>query len=85
MPGIVDTDKYVAPVNFPFVINDPKFEGLISKGTPIAQIIPFKRNSWKMKIGNKNNIKEIESNIKKLRTVIFDSYKNHWRVAKDYK
>lgn len=85
MPGIVDTDKYSAPVNFPFVINDPKFEGLISKGTPIAQVIPFKRDSWKMKTGNKDNIKEITSTVKKLRNFIFDSYKNQWRVAKDYK
>jgi len=85
MPGIVDTDKYFAPVNFPFVINDPKFEGLIPKGTPIAQVIPFKRDGWKMKIGNKDNIKEMKNIVTKLRNFIFDSYKNQWRVAKDYK
>ena len=53
LPGIVDTDQYYAPVNFPFVINDPLFEGLRPAGTPIAQVIPFKRDSWKTKEGQK--------------------------------
>jgi hypothetical protein len=54
-PGVVDTDKYNAPVNFPFVLKDDSFEGLIPAGTPIAQVIPFKRKRWSMKIDKKNN------------------------------
>jgi hypothetical protein len=42
LSGLVDTDKYPAPVNFPFLFRKD-FEGLIPKGTPIVQIIPFKR------------------------------------------
>ena len=31
LPGVVDTDTYTAPVNFPFVLNDITFEGLIPR------------------------------------------------------
>jgi hypothetical protein len=46
LPGIVDTDEFTLSVQFPFFIKKD-FEGLIPEGTPIAQVIPFKRSSWK--------------------------------------
>jgi hypothetical protein len=84
-PGIVDTDKYYSPVNFPMVINDPKFEGLIPKGTPIAQVIPFKRESWNMCFGGEKEIKEILNLNANLSTKFFDKYKNMFRSPKEYK
>jgi hypothetical protein len=85
LPGIVDTDEYYAPVNFPMVINDPGFEGLIPKGTPIAQIIPFKRDSWEMKFGDKKELKELIKITEKLQTTFFDRYKNMFRQDKSYR
>lgn len=85
LPGVVDTDTFSAPVNFPFVLRDPKMEGLIPAGTPIAQVIPFKRDEFKMEIGD---IKEYEQQAivsDKLRTVFFDSYKNQFRQHKEYR
>lgn len=85
LPGIVDTDEYYAPVNFPMVINNPEFEGLIPKGTPIAQVIPFKRESWNMKFGGEKEIKEQFNATSKLNTKFFDRYKNMFRQNKEYK
>jgi len=85
LPGVVDTDEYTAPVNFPFVLNDVTFEGLIPAGTPMAQVIPFKRDSWKMELGD---MAEREQQAKKtllLRTRFFDSYKTFFRQPKEYK
>jgi hypothetical protein len=51
IPGIVDTDTFPNEINFPIVINGDKYpilETTIKKGTPYVQIIPFKRDSWKM-------------------------------------
>jgi hypothetical protein len=51
IPGIVDTDSYNLEINFPIVINGDKYPVLntvIKKGTVYVQIIPFKRESWKM-------------------------------------
>jgi len=85
LPGIVDTDTYAAQVNFPFVVNDPSFEGLIPKGTPIAQVIPFKRDSFKMVIGG-NEERILESKVvTKLQTKFFDRYKTMFWHRKEYK
>jgi hypothetical protein len=85
LPGIVDTDTYTAPINFPFIINDLKFEGLIPKGTPIAQVIPFKRDSWSIKFGGEKEIKELEQVKENLATKFFDKYKSMFRSNKEYK
>ncbi len=53
IPAIVDTDTYPNEINFPIIINGDKYpvlETLIKKGTPYVQIIPFKRDSWKMSL-----------------------------------
>lgn len=84
IPGIVDTDKYVSPVNFPMVINDPNFQGLIPKGTPVAQAIPFKRDDWQMKFGGIEDFKEHNNVTIKLKTVFFEGYKNMFRTVKKY-
>lgn len=84
-PGIVDTDQYLMPVNFPFVINDPTFEGLIPKGTPIAQVIPFKRDSWTMKLGGKKDLEAQAKVRKKIRSKFFDRYKLMFWSKKEYK
>jgi hypothetical protein len=84
LPGVVDTDKYINPVNFPFVINDPDFDGLIPQGTPIAQVIPFKRDIWKNSLGNKNDIDNVTQNAFKLQTRFFDKYKNMFWEKKHY-
>jgi hypothetical protein len=84
LPGIVDTDQYTPTVNFPFVINDPTFEGLIPKGTPIAQVIPFKRDSWTMELGNKKELEAQAKVAKKIQSKFFDRYKSMFWTKKEY-
>jgi len=63
IPGIVDTDTFPNEVNFPIVINGDKYpvlEDTIKKGTPYVQIIPFKRDLWKMIIKSRTQ-KEIQN------------------------
>lgn len=84
LPGIVDTDQYYAPVNFPFVLNDVKFEGLIPAGTPMAQIIPIQRESWEVKVGEGEEFLEQKIITEQLRTSFFDSYKRKYRSEKNY-
>jgi len=85
LPGIVDTDNYIAPVNLPMVINDPNFEGLIPQGTPIAQVIPFKREDWEMSIGSEEDLKEQNRVLQKLHIKFFDRYKSMFWNRKEYK
>jgi hypothetical protein len=85
LPGVVDTDQYNAPVNFPFVLNDTNYEGLIPAGTPMAQVIPFKRDSWEMNIGTQEDFDKQNKTSVRLRTRFFDSYKSQFRQLKEYK
>jgi hypothetical protein len=85
LPGVVDTDKYNTAVNFPFVLNDINFEGFIPAGTPIAQVIPFKRDSWNMEMGTEKDVISINKQLPILRSVFFDSYKRFFRQKKDYR
>jgi hypothetical protein len=83
--GIVDTDTYKAPVNFPFVFKDTKWEGIIPAGTPMAQVIPFKRESWEYKIGSNKELKEQSMVTAKLKTLFFNSYKRQFWHKKEYR
>jgi hypothetical protein len=85
LDGIVDTDAYKATVNFPFVLNDVKWEGIIPAGTPMAQVIPFKRESWKHKIGSDKERTELNLVVKKLKTLFFNSYKRQFWTSKNYR
>jgi len=85
LPGVVDTDQYNAPVNFPFVLNNVNYEGLIPAGTPMAQVIPFKRESWEMSLGTQEDFEKQNKTTIRLRTRFFDSYKSQFRQPKEYK
>jgi len=85
LPGVVDTDTYTTQVHFPFTLNDPKFEGLIPAGTPIAQVIPFKRDAWKMKIGGEKEVKDFVLAETKINAKFFDRYKSMFWDKKEYK
>ena len=43
--GVVDTDRYVTPVNLPFVAVGDDGVHSLAKGTPLAQVIPFRRDA----------------------------------------
>lgn len=45
LAGIVDTDRYASPINFPFFATGPDGLHTIEKGTPLVQLIPFKRET----------------------------------------
>jgi hypothetical protein len=84
LPAIVDTDEYNAPIHFPFVLKDKTFEGLIPAGTPFAQIIPFKRDSWEMEIGKEEEEKKLRQDHLRITTHFWDTYKNVFRQKKEF-
>lgn len=43
--GIVDTDTYLSPIHFPFFATAADGLHDLPKGTPIAQVIPFRRDA----------------------------------------
>jgi len=49
--GIIDTDKVSSPGSLPFYVLRG-WTGTIPAGTPYLQILPFKREDWKMELKN---------------------------------
>jgi hypothetical protein len=81
LSGIVDTDKHPIPVNFPFFLRKD-FEGIISKGTPIVQCIPMKREKIIASVGRR--VDSILMKWKRATTQAFDRYKNYFHAPKTY-
>ena len=83
--GVVETDTYSLDVDFPFQILDDKFEdiSILKKGTPICQVIPFKREDWKSE-----SIPADENQTRKsyfdLKSEIVRSYKKKFWQKKSY-
>jgi len=83
-PAVVDTDKYTLNVEFPFMLTNLEFDGLIPAGTPIAQVIPFKRDNWKMNISEGDTKENINIGLS-LRSKFYNVYKDKYRSKKQYK
>jgi hypothetical protein len=81
----VDTDKYTSPVNFPFVLKNLEFTGLIPAGTPMVQVIPFKRDSWKQELGSEINEKKSIEITRLLSSQFYDRYKKMFWTSKSFK
>jgi hypothetical protein len=51
LTGLVDCDRFFdSPLNFPARWHDTKFTGVLPKGTPVAQCMPVKRDSWAVRL-----------------------------------
>jgi hypothetical protein len=94
LSGVVDTDTYIMPVLFPFMMKN-NFEGVIPAGTPIVQIIPFKRDDWNHDVINKPH--DLYRGMKEVARVEYESgrydkdgnpaggmYKRDYRKKKKY-
>jgi hypothetical protein len=81
--GMVDCDSYDLAVNFPFFIKKD-FYGIIESGTPIAQIIPIKRDNWDREI-KKYDEQEYDISKRKYFSKIKRSYRTNYWFKKEYK
>jgi len=50
LDGVVDTDTYYNNINFPFLWTGGDGEFFIAKGTPLVQVIPFRREAYDLEL-----------------------------------
>ena len=78
--GVIDADDILGPGGVPFAVKKD-FEGIIPAGTPILQLIPFKRESWRSS--------EMENPFKssdiRARNIISGWYRDNIWKKKDFK
>jgi len=83
LPGIIDSDSFHDVTNFPFTVNTKEDRVIIPAGTPIAQIIPLKREDWEMSINYSPEDSTKSSN--SVRSVFFEAYKKMFWSKKSYR
>ena len=81
LPGIVDTDRHPVMVNFPFLVRKG-YNGLVPMGTPIIQVIPFKRDDWESEVTSYSP--ELLLEWKRARRLMTHRYKRMFRSPKSY-
>jgi hypothetical protein len=82
IPGIVDTDLFNSEINFPIIINGDKYPNLetfIKRGTPFVQVIPFKRESWKMTIETSSVEERRNTRLDKIMRFLHNYKNNVWK------
>lgn len=73
--GVIDTDGFISDGAFSILIKKG-FKGTIKKGTPLIQVIPFKREEYEIKIGK---FEEYESEINRQRMLVRSKFQDGYR------
>ena len=74
LDGVVDTDTYYNNINFPFIWSGGDGEFLIERGTPLVQVIPFRRETFELEV-SVTDLDEVE----KHSAIIGTKFKNAYR------
>ncbi|HEX4793036.1 MAG TPA: DUF6065 family protein [Humisphaera sp.] len=82
LAGVVETDKYYFEINFPMLcLLNPGQSFTLKRGTPIIQVIPFKRDAWTSNCGLAD---DAERNVWNETGPREGRYKAHYWERKDY-
>lgn len=89
--GVMDSDVFFPRLNFMMSIKEDGFKGIVPMGTPIAQLIPFKREKWSSVVIDDAARKDAQVNSKKrivdsrLAKVFSGAYKRFFWSKKDFR
>jgi hypothetical protein len=82
LDGVVDTDTYYNNINFPFLWTGGDGEFFIAKGTPLVQVIPFRRESHELEV-SATDLDKRKSVISTLGTKLKNGYRDElWHGKK---
>lgn len=83
--GVIDTDFYNQPIQFPFQLLDLKDEyTIIEKGTPLVQIIPIKRETWDSETTKYDELESRKASFEYF-SKIYRAYKTRYWHRKEYR
>lgn len=83
--AMIDTDAFISNGHYSFFV-EKGFNGIIKQGTPLVQVIPFKRDSFVSKVTPFEQAKIIlKKQGTRLRSTFVNGYKNKFRSLKQYK
>jgi hypothetical protein len=84
--GIIDNDSINTPGRMPFFLKNG-WVGVLKKGTPFMQVLPFKREPWILVPGKTDqlDVRRTAKQAGKFRSEKTDYYRNHCWDRKRYK
>jgi hypothetical protein len=82
--AIIDTDNFLSDGHLSFFVKKG-FKGVIKQGTPLIQVIPFKRDEWEMKVDGNYDTQLIEAQRLSVRSTFQNGYKLKYWVKKVFK
>ena len=82
--AVLDTDKIKIDTNFPVWVKGG-FDGIVEKGTPIAQVFPFKRQDWQSEFSWMTLEKHLMEKDKGFDATIVHNYTRNIWSRKSYK
>lgn len=83
--ALIDTDKYISEGHLSFFVKSG-FTGIVKQGTPLIQVIPFKRESWSSElVDTKTATEKLNKQFFNIRSTFINGYKNKMRTKKEYK
>lgn len=84
LTGLVDADRYRDNyINFPARWSDPDFKGVVPKGTPVAQCVPIKRETWTARFEDiSGEAAERINEVKRMVASEREVYRHHFRAPK---
>lgn len=82
--AIIDTDNFLSDGHLSFFVKK-NFKGILKQGTPLIQVIPFKRDEWEMSIDPNYDTKLIEAQRLSVRSTFQNGYKMKYWVKKVFK
>lgn len=83
IPAVIDTDKNSLEI-LPPVWFSKQFEGILEKGTPMVQIIPFKRSDWNAEYSYLKNGEYKQLEDKNFNSTIVNHYMKKIWTKKNY-
>lgn len=84
IPSVVDTDKFNSHVPISFWVQHG-FEGIVEKGTPLVQVVPFKRDNWKATYSSMTSKEFHHNQERSVGTTLVNGYVKHFWSKKEYK
>jgi len=84
LSGVIDTDTSIRPLVANLYIKD-NFEGIIEKGTPIAQVMPFIRQNWEHEVKEPFSFEKSEKERFMIMSKLVRSYQSQFWIKKSYK
>jgi hypothetical protein len=83
--GVIDTDGYISEGHLSFLV-EKDFDGIIKQGTPLVQVVPFKREEWESQVfTEEQSMPKLRRQAMQLRSVFQNAYKTKFRSKKEYK